>query len=224
MGPARADTYAVEQTAQLMAAIQENERIRELAINPLMLTVIAMVHRDRVKLPDRRAELYAEAVDVLLGKWDEARGVQEIAVLDDRPFDTGDKRLLMQSIALHMHEQERKELEMEELRLLLIELFHEMAPDIRSAEQAGERFLQVAQERMGLLSGQGRGRLCLHPSDLSGIPGCIGAWPAQDDYIELHAGACGRCMVAGGDSAGGGLPEHPEQGAYDRADRRRLRT
>ena len=77
MGPgASADAYAAAQTRQLLDAIQANERIRELAINPLMLTVIAMVHRDRVKLPDRRAELYAEAVDVLLGKWDEARGVQ----------------------------------------------------------------------------------------------------------------------------------------------------
>jgi predicted NACHT family NTPase len=61
-----AEGYAAEQPRQLMAAIEDNERIRDLAINPLMLKVIAMVHRDRVKLPDRRAELYAEAVDVLL--------------------------------------------------------------------------------------------------------------------------------------------------------------
>ncbi len=65
----------------MLRAIRANERIRELAINPLMLTVIAMVHRDRVKLPDRRAELYAEAVDVLLGKWEEAKGVQEVPIL-----------------------------------------------------------------------------------------------------------------------------------------------
>ena len=84
-----AQTHAAAQTAQLMNAIQGNERVRELAINPLMLTVIALVHRDRVKLPDRRAELYAEAVDVLLGKWDEARGGGEIAILEDRPFDAG---------------------------------------------------------------------------------------------------------------------------------------
>lgn len=66
-----AEGYAAAQTQQLLDAIQANERIRDLAINPLMLTVIALVHRDRVKLPDRRAELYAEAVDVLLGKWED---------------------------------------------------------------------------------------------------------------------------------------------------------
>jgi energy-coupling factor transporter ATP-binding protein EcfA2 len=88
MGPgASAEAYAREQTSQLKQAIEVNERIRELAINPLMLTVIAMVHRDRVKLPDRRAELYAEAVDVLLGKWEEAKGISEIAILEGEPFD-----------------------------------------------------------------------------------------------------------------------------------------
>ena len=82
MGPGESvQNYAAAQTRQLLRAIQVNERIRELAINPLMLTVIAMVHRDRVKLPDRRAELYAEAVDVLLGKWEEAKGVQDIPIL-----------------------------------------------------------------------------------------------------------------------------------------------
>ena len=91
-----------------MTAIREKPQIRDLAINPLMLTVIALVHRDRVKLPDRRAELYAEAVDVLLGKWDEARGVAEPSILGDKPFDTGDKRLLLQLLALHMHERSKR--------------------------------------------------------------------------------------------------------------------
>ena len=78
---AAADAYAAEQTRQLMTAIEGNERIRDLAINPLILTVIAMVHRDRTRLPDRRADLYAEAVAVLLRKWDQAKGIQEPRVL-----------------------------------------------------------------------------------------------------------------------------------------------
>src|SRR3990172_5173065 len=100
MGPGEsAAAYAAEQTRQLLQAIRASERIRELAINPLMLTVIAMVHRDRVKLPDRRAELYTEAVDVLLGKWEEAKGLQDAPILEGRPFDTGDKRLMLKHVA-----------------------------------------------------------------------------------------------------------------------------
>jgi formylglycine-generating enzyme required for sulfatase activity/energy-coupling factor transporter ATP-binding protein EcfA2 len=158
MGPGdSAEAYAAGQTRQLLDAIRANERIRELAINPLMLTVIALVHRDRVKLPDRRAELYAEAVDVLLGKWEEAKGLAEVAILDDKPFDTGDKRLMLQSLALEMHEGQRKEIEAAELRKWLGERFHEILGDWRAAERAVERFLNVIEERTGLLSARGEG-------------------------------------------------------------------
>ncbi len=119
MGPGEPAQHAAQrQTQHLLSAIRANERIRELAINPLLLTVIALVHRDRVKLPDRRAELYDEAIAVLLGKWDEARGVlPEQPILPDRPFDTTDRRLLLQNVALHMHEQQQKEIETRVLNL-----------------------------------------------------------------------------------------------------------
>lgn len=149
--------HAADQTQQLMSAIRENERILELAINPLMLTVIALVHRDRVKLPDRRAELYAEAIDVLLGKWDEARGVKEVRVLDNTTFDAGDKRLMLQSIALTMHENERKEIETEKLKAFLNALFMDILGDPRESERAVSRFLNVIQERAGILTARGEG-------------------------------------------------------------------
>ncbi len=152
-----AEIYAEKQTQTLVAAIQANERIRELAINPLLLTVIALVHRDRVRLPDRRAELYSEAVDVLLGKWDEAKGVQEISVLDGEPFDAGDKRLALQSVALHMHEAQQKEIATEDLHHVLSEQFVSLLSERRSVRRAVERFLQVIEERSGLLAERGEG-------------------------------------------------------------------
>ena len=30
---------------------------------------------------------------MLLGKWEEAKGLGEVSILEDRPFDAGDKRL-----------------------------------------------------------------------------------------------------------------------------------
>jgi formylglycine-generating enzyme required for sulfatase activity/energy-coupling factor transporter ATP-binding protein EcfA2 len=158
MGPGdSAEAYAAGQTRQLLGAIEANERIRDLAINPLMLTVIAMVHRDRVKLPDRRAELYAEAVDVLLGKWEEAKGMQEVPILEGVPFDTGDRRLVLQSVALRMHEGEQKEVAAADLRRWLGGMFHQMVGDRRAAERAVDRFLRVIEERTGLLVARGEG-------------------------------------------------------------------
>ncbi|MGB4868578.1 MAG: NACHT domain-containing protein, partial [Candidatus Promineifilaceae bacterium] len=159
MGPGpSAEHEAERQTTQLLAAIRGNERIRELAINPLMLTVIALVHRDRVKLPDRRAELYEEAVEVLLGKWDEAKSVlPEQPILPDRPFDATDRRLLLQSVALHMHEQGLKEIEADALQTLLRQLFRPLVADDSQADKATRRFLRVIEERTGLLVARGDG-------------------------------------------------------------------
>lgn len=158
LGPgASAEHFAASQTNQLLNAITSNPRVRELAVNPLMLTVIALVHRDRVKLPDRRAELYAEAVDVLLGKWDEARGVDAVRVLDDRPFDASDRRLLLQTIALNMQMAGKREIEADELTRQLRAYFTGLTATPAAANHATERFLQVIRERTGLLVEAGQG-------------------------------------------------------------------
>ena len=158
MGPGEsAEHVAAQQTLHLMEAIRSNPRVRELAINPLMLTVIALVHRDRIKLPERRAELYAEAVDVLLGKWDEARGVEEVRLFDDRPYDLTDRRLLLQSIALKMHEAGHKEIGVDDLLAQVEGAFARIVADARAAERAAERFLSVIRERTGLLVEAGQG-------------------------------------------------------------------
>jgi formylglycine-generating enzyme required for sulfatase activity len=183
MGPGEsAEAYAAGQTRQLLGTIQANERIRELAINPLMLTVIAVVHRDRVKLPDRRAELYAEAVDVLLGKWEEAKGVREITILEGKPFDTGDKRLMLQSVALRMHEGQQKEVSAEGLCRWLGELFHGMVGDWRETERTVDRFLRVVEERTGLLIARGEGVYAFSHLTFQEYLVAL-AMAARDDYV-----------------------------------------
>ena len=57
-------------------AIETNDRIRPLAVNPLLLTVIAIVHWNRKRLPEQRVELYDECIDVLLGQSKEAEHVR----------------------------------------------------------------------------------------------------------------------------------------------------
>ncbi|MBM4430744.1 MAG: NACHT domain-containing protein, partial [Chloroflexi bacterium] len=185
MGPGEsATTYAEAQTAQLLVAIRQNERIRELAINPLMLTVIALVHRDRVKLPDRRAELYDEAVNVLLGKWQEARGVQELPILKDQPFDAGDKRLMLQAVALWMHERQQKEIEAADLRRLLGDLFYNILGEWHATSRAVSRFLCVIQERTGLLGEHGTGIYRFSHLTFQEYLAAV-AVAGRDDYVQF---------------------------------------
>lgn len=59
-----------EQTRELLAAIQANEGVKRLTANPLLLTILALIHRNGSRLPHRRVELYALAVKrIALAYW-----------------------------------------------------------------------------------------------------------------------------------------------------------
>ncbi|MEW5867675.1 MAG: SUMF1/EgtB/PvdO family nonheme iron enzyme [Chloroflexota bacterium] len=159
---------ADEQSGRLAAAIEANPRLAELAVNPLLLTVVALVHRYRGQLPERRSELYEEAVEVLLGKWDEAKGLESEAPLAGRTLDSGDRRSLLEPIAFWMHERQRREIERDELCDLLLPVFSGLsggdeparprAGEIaRAAAKAVEAFLRLVAERSGLLVERGVG-------------------------------------------------------------------
>ena len=184
MGPGDpAEAFAASQSRQLLDAIEANDRVRELAINPLMLTVIALIHRDRVKLPDRRAELYQEAVDVLLGKWDEARGVQESLILNNRPFDISDRRLVLQQVALAMHEQAIKEIDAGPLRNLLAQQLRESVTDAREVDATVSRFLSVIEERTGLLIARAEGTYAFSHLTFQEYLAAL-AIAGRDDYVD----------------------------------------
>lgn len=61
----------------LLARLRRQAALYDLAANPLLLTMMANVHRYRGQLPGSRAELYAEMCDVLLHRRSEARGLTD---------------------------------------------------------------------------------------------------------------------------------------------------
>jgi hypothetical protein len=63
--------------ADLLARLRSQGALYDLAANPLLLTMMANVHRYRGQLPGSRAELYAEMCDVLLHRRSEARGLRD---------------------------------------------------------------------------------------------------------------------------------------------------
>ena len=62
----------------LIARLKLATNIRELANNPLLLTVMAIVHYNIGTLPERRADLYDAATGLLLG-WDKRMGREALA-------------------------------------------------------------------------------------------------------------------------------------------------
>jgi predicted NACHT family NTPase len=53
----------------LRAAIATRADLRRLAGNPLLLTMMALLHASKGRLPEKRVELYAECLDLLLRRW-----------------------------------------------------------------------------------------------------------------------------------------------------------
>lgn len=148
---------ADEQASHLIRSIESNRNISELAINPLLLTVIALVHRYRATLPERRSELYEEAVEVLLSRWDEAKGIDNISTIG-RKLDAGDRRAILEPVALWMHEQRRREIELPELYSLLKPIFRFTADtDDKGSIKLIDNFLSIISERSGLLIERGLG-------------------------------------------------------------------
>lgn len=54
----------------------ESEGLRELARVPLLLALLCLAFEDTLKLSQRRVELYEEALDALLKKWDSGRNIR----------------------------------------------------------------------------------------------------------------------------------------------------
>jgi len=149
---------AETEAEKLIRAIHNNARVRELAVNPLLLTVIALVQRENIVLPDRRAELYEKAIEVLLVQWDAGKGLDaDITMLQGLALDAGDRRSLLEPIALWLMEQRLREIEAPDLRALLMPPFQAMLKDERQARKAVDGFIALINARSGLLTERGQG-------------------------------------------------------------------
>jgi predicted NACHT family NTPase len=102
VGAGKRDT-GVEMEAEagaqdLFTRLGANPALTDLAVNPLLLTMITTVHKERNSLPGRRVELYQEICDVFLGKRRASKGLP----LDLTPAQ---KKRVLQPLAWHMMEQ-----------------------------------------------------------------------------------------------------------------------
>ena len=69
---------AGESAARLTSLLREHPALHDLAVNPLLLTMIATAHRYRGALPGSRADLYGEICQVLLSRRGQAKGLPEL--------------------------------------------------------------------------------------------------------------------------------------------------
>jgi hypothetical protein len=84
---------------RLLTAMGRNPRMRLLAANPLLLSLMALCFERDWSLPERRVELYEKCTHMLLGEWDESKGPGLSA-----GFDRATKLAALQCAGVRAHE------------------------------------------------------------------------------------------------------------------------
>ena len=79
-------------------------------MNPLLLTIIAIVHRTRAVLPRERHKLYEECLKVMIELWNLANRKLDIS------FSFDNSMAHLSKIAILLMESERREMDKKEIR------------------------------------------------------------------------------------------------------------
>jgi len=130
---------AREGTQDLLKRLHQAPALLSLAVNPLLLTMIATVHRYRGSLPGKRVDLYAEICEVFLGKRHEARGI-----IDE--LSPTQKRLVLQPLAYSMMQQGTREISYEEALKVIEPALMQVNTQMQTAD-----FLRLIENASGLL-------------------------------------------------------------------------
>ena len=64
-------------------AREDNKGLRDLARTPLLLTLLCLAFNETLTFPQRRVEIYKEALDALLKKWDSSRRIKRRLTIPD---------------------------------------------------------------------------------------------------------------------------------------------
>ncbi|MBE9186591.1 HEAT repeat domain-containing protein [Microcoleus sp. LEGE 07076] len=143
-------------------ALNENDRIKLLARNPLLLTIIALIHRYQAVLPRARHKLYEKAVETLLKCWDANKKITEQSSF--KCLDEDDLRRLMEILAYWIHTQGSTDNPEGGTLIAKDDLFEQLTQNIKTkklverfqAREEARRFVDFIQQRTGLLNEQGQ--------------------------------------------------------------------
>ena len=96
--PDQRDSVARREIEAILDAIRTSPGVARLAANPLLLRVLALIHRTGAPLPQKRIRFYKLAADTLARTWRTAMGVPETALVHEKNLTR-----LLGSLAFWMH-------------------------------------------------------------------------------------------------------------------------
>ncbi|OKH35026.1 hypothetical protein NIES2101_38145 [Calothrix sp. HK-06] len=138
--------------------LQDEEPIRELATNPLLLTLLCLVFEETAEFPKNRSELYKEGLDVLLKKWDVKRNIEREQVY--KKLSLKRKEDLLSQVAYSTFEQEQYFFKQKEVEARIIEYIRNLpdcSDDPEVLQLDSEAVLKSIEAQHGLFVERARG-------------------------------------------------------------------
>jgi predicted NACHT family NTPase len=138
--------------------LDENWQFRQLVVTPLFLHLACWVFHGQEKFPTKRTDFYKQGLDLLLGKWDEARGIERDEVY--RGFLLPQKLKLLSQIAAATFEQGQYFFEQRIVEQYIgdyIQNLNKVPMDTEELQIESEAALKAIEAQHGLLAERARG-------------------------------------------------------------------
>ena len=158
---ADAQAPAKQRADALIHDIFATKEVRSLAANPLMITILALIHHQSVRLPERRVELYKLCVQALAETWNKFRS--ESATGHPLDIHLGSQRVderfvvdVLGPVALWMHETASGgTVDSRDLRDKIAEYLPAAWGELPARKRVAEDFLKIMTQACGLLQEKG---------------------------------------------------------------------
>ena len=149
-----------EQSAQFIRKLDlpENWQFRQLVVTPLFLHLACWVFHSQGRFPAKRTEFYRQGLDLLLGKWDEARGIERDSMY--RGFLLPQKLRLLSQLAAVTFERGQYFFEQRVIEQYIEDYLRNMPGEHLAPEELqieSEAMLKAIEAQHGLLIERARG-------------------------------------------------------------------
>jgi predicted NACHT family NTPase len=145
-------------TQKLIKKLEKHEPIKELATNPLLLTLLCLEFEELLEFPTNRADLYGRGLGVLLSKWDATRRIERDQVY--KRLSLQRKEDLLSQVALTTFEQKDYFFKQKTVESYIADYIRNL-PDAQTDPEAlllnSEAVLKSIEGQHGLLIERARG-------------------------------------------------------------------
>jgi len=146
---------SARKAASCWTELKADQSIHELARSPLLLTMLCLTFDDQMAFPHNRAELYFEAVNALLKKWDSSRDIKRQEIY--KQLTPMRKIGLLSNIAFHTFKKEQHFIRSTDVESYIRDYVEHLPGSIDNEQVDYELIVRSIEAQHGLLVERAKG-------------------------------------------------------------------